>query len=93
MAQSNEQGGELVDFMGKLGFEYYDGEYYKYFHMNEGTCKVTIDGAVEMKKRYAKDRKQHELEAELKALDFAWNSTDLMVKERIAELKEERHES
>lgn len=39
---------DIVTFMGSLGFEFHDGEYYKCFTKDEGTCELTYSGAVDL---------------------------------------------
>lgn len=38
----------LINQMQGLGFEFHNGEYHKCFTKNEGTCELTIDGAIEL---------------------------------------------
>ncbi len=47
MTQLDKDGG-LIAFMESLGYEYHDGEYYKCFVKDEGTCELTFKGAEDL---------------------------------------------
>jgi len=48
-AMTNAPDKELISFFESIGFRYNDYKYYKNFTMNEGTCELTVDGAIRVK--------------------------------------------